>query len=180
MKIKLIDLIFTLLLALKITCIDLVLENKNDFKEHTHEPELFLPKFDYSNPEIYKGESFRKYSMFMSENSMKRGDVEPRDIFIGNDEFKNFNQETYIKKITTDMIKREVNQQEVQYDNRYTLYGFPNATIYQQYKPKLAQRDDILIRNMSELGDIINFEPKMIYIREKYIAINLDRYAYQL
>ena len=175
MKIKFIDLIFTLVLVLKIKCFDLELE-LSKLRDELSEPDLYLPKFDYSNPDT---DSYEKISKYIGENNPKRNDIEPKDIFIANEEFKNYNQDIYLKRLTTELIKKEVNQEEIQYDRRYTLYGYPNATVYQQHKPKLAQSDDMVIRDISELGDTISFEPKMIYVRDKYNIVNIDLYVFQ-
>lgn len=173
MKIKIVDLVFTLILVLKVQCFETttnLLEHNLDnniHSEQNNEPEIYLPKFDYSNPEFYKGDSYQKISKFMGENYIKRSDVEPRDIFIANDDFRRHNQDTYITQLTTQLIKKEVNQEEIQYNRTYSIYGYPNATLYNKERPKLVQNYDMEIKDISDLGDMISFEPNVINVKDK-------------
>jgi len=127
--------------------------------------DLFLPKYDFQRPYKFRKEQYSKIMKYASE--FKRKTEVPSDVYIMGDDLIQEYEETFKKEILYRIINKEVNLEEVVYDDKYDVYAYPDISAYKEYKPKFLENEDFQMKNYDDLGNFLKFSQKKIEVADK-------------
>lgn len=127
--------------------------------------DLFLPKYDFQRPYKFRKEQYSKIMKYASDHKRK---VEvPGDAYIMGDDLIQEYEEAFKKEILYRIINKEVNLEEVVYDDSFDIYAFPDISAYREQKPKFLQNEDFQMKNYDDLGNFLKFSHKKIEVVDK-------------
>lgn len=127
--------------------------------------DLFLPKYDFQRPYKFRKEHYSKIMKYASDH--KRKTEVPRDIYIMGDDLIQEYEESFKKEILYRIINKEVNLEEVVYNNDFNIYAYPDISAYREQKPKFLASEDIQMKNYDDLGNYLKFSLKKIEVVDK-------------
>ena len=127
--------------------------------------DLFLPKYDFQRPYKFRKEQYSKLMKYASDH--KRKNEVPKDVYIMSDELIHEYEEAYKKEILYRIINKEVNLEEVVYDNKFDVYAYPDIRAYREQKPKFIASEDYKMKNYDDLGNFLRFSHKKIEVVDK-------------
>jgi hypothetical protein len=126
---------------------------------------LFLPIYDFQRPFKFRKEQYSKVMKYASDH--KRKLEVPKDVYIMSDELIAEYEEIYKNDILNRIINKEVNLEEVVYDENYDIYAYPDVNEYKKQKPKFISSEDQKLKNYDTLGKFLKFSHKKIEIVDK-------------
>jgi len=127
--------------------------------------DFFMPIYDFQRPFKFRKDIYSKVMKYASDHKRK---VEvPEDVYIMNDELIAEYEEIYKKEILHRIINKEVNLEEVAYDENYEIYAFPDVNEYRKQKPKFIANEDQEMKNYDTLGKFLKFSHKKIEVVDK-------------
>jgi hypothetical protein len=127
--------------------------------------DLFLPKYDFQRPYKFRKEQYSKIMKYASDH--KRKTEVPADVYIMGDDLIQEYEEAFKKEILYRIINKEVNLEEVVYDNSFDVYAYPDISAYREQKPKFLASEDYQMKNYDDLGNFLKFSHKKIEVIDK-------------
>jgi hypothetical protein len=126
---------------------------------------LFVPIYDFQRPFKFRKEQYSKVMKYASDH--KRKLEIPKDIYIMNEELIAEYEENYKKELLHRIINKEVNLEEVVYDENYEIYAYPDVNEFKKQKPKFISNEDLKLKNYDTLGKFLKFSHRKIEIIDK-------------
>jgi len=140
----------------------------DDFYQNTifgRKYDFFLPIYDFQRPYKFRKEQYSKIMKYASD--FKKKQEVPKDVYIMSDDLIHEYEEVYKKQILYRIINKEVNLEEVVYDNKFDIYAYPDISAYREEQPKFLVNDEIQMKNYDDLGNYLRFSPKKIEVNDK-------------
>lgn len=140
-------------------------ENTRDKSYFDTDIEFFVPKYDFQRPYKFQKKGYHDLyrSLNNSENYMSENLA---DVFIFSESHLKDTDNYYRNEILDNIIKKEVNIEDVRLSSDNDIYGFPDAKSFDE-SPKLIKDDDVHIKNYSEMGLNLIFTPNSLAINDK-------------
>lgn len=127
--------------------------------------DFFMPRYDFQRPYKFRKEGYSKLMKYASDHKRK---VEvPKDVYIMTEELISEYEEIYKKEILHRIINKEVNLEEVAYDESHDIYAYPDVNEYKKQKPKFISNEDQKMKNYDTLGNFLKFSHKKIEVVDK-------------
>jgi len=127
--------------------------------------DLFLPKYDFQRPYKFRKEQYSKIMKYASDH--KRKTEAARDVYIMGDDLIQEYEEEFKKEILYRIINKEVNLEEVVYDDSFDVYPYPDISAFREKKPKFLASEEIKMKNYYDLGNFLKFSHKKIEVVDK-------------
>lgn len=142
-------------------------DNKVNMSIFDRHIDFLLPKWDFQRPDKFKKEKYNKITRYVSDYKKKNENL--KDVFVFPEDIIEESENFYKKEVLEALIKKEVNIEDTKYNLNHEIFGFPDSRTFRNALPKFIPNENVEIKNFSEMGDLISFEPKLLQINDKYL-----------
>ena len=143
---------------------DLDTNNKGFFDNN--DVDFFIPKYDFQRPYKYQKKSYQDLYNNLNSNSTTKETEVMSDVFIFSDAHLKETDNFYKTEILDNIIKREVNIEDVKLTSDNDVFGYPDSKYFDE-SSKIIKDDDVKIKNFSEMGVSLSFNPNNLVINDK-------------
>jgi len=132
-----------------------------------NEIDFYIPKYDFQRPYKFQKKGYQDIYRYLNSDSDKNKNFDiPHDIFIFSDDHIKDSDNFYKTEILDNIIKREVNIEDVRLTSDNVVFGYPDAKFFDE-SPKLIKDDDVVIKNFADMGVNLAFTPNNLVINDK-------------